>query len=273
MEKIKIAVDSCVITALSQISSKNLSPEDKAVRACLKNRTLNPGLYRSVPYEFLPPLLKDRYLGAIIKGDNGESYYTNLINIYDLWVKVERGQVELYITPTVAGELDFEWLEEQKEFINKYVNVIRIEKGEKQFYRERNALARTYVQYGAMKECYSACEHKKVPQNDAYIMAEASLCGLALVTANSKDFINYNNYDEDYKRTNIIQQVNKDNGLMFASNLPNIKIAPYPMSVTSFAMKSRFTDGMQQKAYYIPKPKVYGKVYQPTPKLESDKTL
>jgi len=263
MEKIKIAVDSCVIIMLSKLANPNLCEKDKIVKNCVKNRVLKPELYDDTPYEYLPPLLKDKYFGAVARGDDGERYYTNLIDMCSLLNKVEKGYIELYMTPTVFGELDFDWYQEQSQFINKYVKIVQLEpKQEKQFYRERNALARSYVTAGAMAERFSASERKKVPQNDAYIMAEASLCGLVLITANSKDFINFTRWD-DYQRCNAIQRINTDAGLVFESNIPKFKIAPYPMSVNSFVLKSRFIEGFQQKGYYIPKPKIYGKVYQP----------
>ncbi|MBQ7797696.1 MAG: hypothetical protein IJ371_01075 [Clostridia bacterium] len=136
MEKIKIAVDSCVVIMLSRIVNQRLSEADKAVLECLKNKTLKPELYKNIPYKFLPPILKDKFLGHIETNEDGKEFYNNLLDVYHLWQMIQKGRCELYITPTIFGELDFEWFENQLDFVNKYVNVIQVtDEDSTKFYR------------------------------------------------------------------------------------------------------------------------------------------
>jgi hypothetical protein len=253
--KIKIAVDSCVVIMLSHLASKNMSDSDNAVLECLRKGTLSPDLYKNTPNKNLPPLLKDKYLGSIETGNDGKAYYSNLMNAYRLWSMIEKGTCEAYITPAVEGELSFDWFEEQIEFIKKYINIIEVADNDAdKFYQKRDRLAWDYVNSGAMNESYNAAVRASTPQNDAYIMAEASLCGLVLVTVNNKDFINYNNYAEDYKRVNLICEVNKKQGLYFNSNIKNYVIFPQPYTLSSFIMRAKFRKDGHKKAYYIVNP-------------------
>ncbi len=263
MEKIKIAVDSCIIIRLSRIINDNLTESDKAVMDCLKSKTLTPDLYKNIPYKFLPPILKDKFLGHIETNEEGRTFYNNLLDIYHLWEMIEKGRCELYITPTVFGELDFEWFEQQLNFINKYVNVVQVsDENATKFYRDRDNLAWEYIRNGAMIEEYNATVRTRVPQNDAYIMAEASLCGLMLVTINNKDFINYNNFEEDYQRVDIIKQVNKDFGLTFYSNINNYKTEPQPFSLNAFVMRTRYRKNGRIRPYCITNPRIENNEYK-----------
>ena len=257
MEKIKIAIDTCIVIILSKLASENLNDKDKALIDCLRRQVLTPDLYENVPDKHVPSLLKDKYLGRIKVGDNGKKYYTNLSNMYALLTMVKSGRCELYITPTVFGELDFEWFQETRNFIDKYVNVIKVmNEDASAFYAKRGHLAKEYVRSGAMLEEFSAPQRTKVPQNDAYIMAEASICGLVLVTVNDKDFINSNIWKEDYKRVLAIEEINTRNKLEFNSNIKNYKIPPQPMSLHSFIMKSRYRKNTFIKPYYITNPNI-----------------
>lgn len=257
MDKIKIAVDSCVVIMMSRLASETLNDKDKAVIDCLKRKALTPELYEDTPYRFLPPILKDNYLGDIEFGEDGKKYYNNLLDIYRLWDAVEKRRVEVYITPTVLGELDFEWFDETIDFIDKYINIIKVkDEDSKKFYSTRDNLAWEYVRNGAMQEAYSGVIRASAPENDAFIMAEASLCGLVLVTANKKHFLNYNKYKDDYKRVAIIQQVNTKAKLVFNSNIDNFVIPAQPLSLRSFILKSRYTKRSCTKPYYIVNPKI-----------------
>jgi len=257
MDKINVAVDSCVVIMLSKLASKNFNEKDMALMECLKHKTFNYDLYKDVPYKFLPSLLKDKYFGIWEEGEDGKRYYNNLLDMYRLWQMVEKGYVNLYMTPTVFGELDFEWFEEQIEFINKYVKVLQVrDEDSKLFYSTRGLLAKDYVESGAMLEEFNASQRKRVPQNDAYIMAEASLFGMMLITTNEKDFINSNKWKEDYKRGDKIQEVNKRKKLIFNSNKPLLKTCPYPITVHSFVMKARHMKRDCTKAFYIINPNI-----------------
>ncbi|MFQ6724420.1 MAG: hypothetical protein ACLRFE_03725 [Clostridia bacterium] len=257
MEKIKIAVDSCVVIMLSRLASENLSEKDKALMECLKHKTFSYDLYKDVPNKFLPSLLKDKYFGIYEEGDDGQKYYNNLLDMYRLWEMVQKGVAELYITPSVAGELDFEWFEEQIDFIDKYVNVLKVkDEDAKLFYAKRGLLAKDYVEGGAMLEQYNASQRKRVPQNDAYIMAEASLFGLNFVTINEKDFINSNKWKDDYKRGDKIAEINNSRGLIFYSNKPHCKVSPKPITLHSFIMRARHFRKDCNKDFYITNPNI-----------------
>ncbi len=180
-EVIRVAVDSCVIAALARLYAKDLSKQDKEVIKALKENNLMPSSYHNFKHCDLPDLLKDNYLGLIEYTEKGVPLYTNLINIFRLSQMVESGHVKIYITPTVFGELDFEWLKEERDYINNYVNIIQVEdRYAERFYERRDNLAREYVLAGAMKEEFNAVIRRKAPQSDAFIMAETSLCGLIL---------------------------------------------------------------------------------------------
>ena len=112
-----------------------------------------------------------------------------------------------------------------------------------------------------MLEEFNAAIRTRVPQNDAYLMAEASLCGLMLITINNKDFINYKNKEDDYIRTNIIQQVNKDFGLNFNSNINNYTISPYSMTLNTFLNRSRIRKNGYIKPHYITNPRMQNNTY------------
>lgn len=259
MEKIKIAIDSCMVIMLSKLASENFNNKDRAVIDCLRTRTLSPDLYEGVSSKSLPPLLRDTYFGKIETAKDGKRYYSNLQDMYILLDMIKKGKCEVYITPTVAGELDYEWAKQQQEFINRYVKVIKIKDEDVQmFYTKRGLLAREYVKADAMSELYCAALRKKIPENDAYIMAEASLCGLIFVTINEADFINTTKKKDDYKRVITIEQVNENAGLLFDSNAKGCKIPPQSMTLNSFVMKSRYLLRASAivKPFYIPNPPI-----------------
>ena len=227
-DKIKVALDSSnVINLFTLIHPKN--DLDGKVMKGLETKTLNANDWTNLEPGKYPPILRDKFLGLRVGGafinlmdiyniltwikdgtievyvtptafnelenlnevEDGKKYYSNLMDIYRLLERIKKGIVELYITPSVFGELNFEYFEDQLGFIKNYFKVIQVkDEDAKVFYSKRGLLAKKYVESGAMLEQYNASQRKRVPQNDAYIMAEASLCGLVLITANNKDFIN-----------------------------------------------------------------------------------
>lgn len=257
MDKIKIAIDSCMVIMLAKLVNENMDEKDKAVIDCLKRKALTPSLYEGIDPKLLPGLLRDTYFGKITEGKDGKKYYDNLTRMYSLFDMIKKDRCEVYITPTVAGELDFEWAKQELNFINKYVKVIQVkDEDAKVFYSKRGLLAREYVKVGAMSELYNASLRKKVPENDAFIMAEASLCGLIFVTINEIDFINGSKKKDDYKRVLAIEEVNKKAGLVFESNVKNYKLEPQSMTLKSFILKSKYRKDGFVKPYWIVNPNI-----------------
>ena len=82
-----------------------------------------------------------------------------------------------------------------------------------------------------MKSVFIADINTYVPTNDCYIMAQASIEGICLVTANGKDFIfNEKSKNENNARTLGIMEINKQKRYC-AEDLNTIYTTPRPIHI------------------------------------------
>ena len=230
---IKVALDSCTVINLSKLDNPRNDP-DNVVHDLLKTKKLMPSKFKRTAYSKLPPLLQDSYLGKIEKID-GKEYYKTLIDLEHLLEAVKRGEIELCITKTVFNELNLDKHASTKKFVENYVNILRVPDELKQtFAIRRTKLAREYVARDAMDDEYSASEEKRVPTNDAYIMAEATIFGLTLITFNGKDFIFIKNNPKSWERLKVITEINKEKKYFFESNISGVMMTPKPTNLSAF---------------------------------------
>ncbi len=123
--------------------------------------------------------------------------------------------------------------------------------GEEKYRARVNHLARAYckpykkkmkdeLRPAPMQSVYNAYANKDIPSNDAYIMAQATLEGVLLVTANGKDFTfnirNQDNTDEEYvnDRTEGIVDINMMLGYCEKSDKGDYYVVPKAMRVKQF---------------------------------------
>ena len=203
-KKIKIALDSSLLINIFALINPKNDKEGKIINA-LKNKTLNAEDWKCVPSENFPLILKDRFLGHRVK-----SVYPNLMDIYNIWTWITNGDIEAYITPTAFNELE-DMNEIEEGFLKKYIKVLTINPDQEDYiFSHIDALAKEYVKNNAIKEEYIPELRRKSPTRDAYIMSEASLCGLSLVTCDWKDLINSSLYVKDYTKTSLIKKINRE---------------------------------------------------------------
>ncbi len=202
--KIKVALDSSTLINLFTLIHPKNDINGKVMKA-LETKTLNPKDWVNIPVEEYPKLLKDKFLGVRSGG-----IFINLMDIYNILTWIKSGKIEAYITPTAFVELE-NMNEVEEEFLRKYITVLTINpKQEDEIYTYIDKLANEYVKAGGAKSEYLPKYREKSPTRDAYIMAEASVCGMSLITCDWKDLIHSNLYVKDYAKTKIIKQVNRD---------------------------------------------------------------
>lgn len=239
-DKIKVALDSStVINLFTLIHPKN--DLDGKVMKGLETKTLNANDWTNLEPGSYPPILRDKFLGLRVGGA-----FINLMDIYNILTWIKEGSIEVYITPTAFNELE-NMNEVEEEFLRKYITILTINPDqEDEICALIDKLANEYVQAGGAKSEYIPKYRERSPTRDAYIMAEASLCGLSLVTCDWKDLIHSNQYAKDYAKTKIIKQVNrefKDVDLGFKS-LKGAKMTTCAVKFDRFVM-----DVKQDKIY------------------------
>ena len=174
-----------------------------------------------------------------------------------LYHAMRQGLIDVYITQTVVGELGLMkkslFKGTSSERLYKYethvldfiqnpennVTVLTVPDEEKvQFAMDKLTLAKEYVEIGAMSKVYDPVLEDYRPSTDAYIMAEASLFGLFFITLNERHYIHLDCYADDgkgdYKRSELIQEINTKYGLRFNTNKKPYKDPPKPIELTSF---------------------------------------
>lgn len=174
-----------------------------------------------------------------------------------LYQAMRQGLIDVYITQTVLGELGLMkktlFKGTSSERLYKYethildfiqnpennITVLTVPDEEKvQFAMDKLTLAKDYVEIGAMSKVYDPVLEDYRPSTDAYIMAEASLFGLFFITLNEKYYIHLDCYADDgkgdYKRSELIQEINTKYGLRFNTNKKPYKDPPKPIELTSF---------------------------------------
>lgn len=232
---IKIAVDSNIIIALSKYMDPKFDPDNEIHNAVKKGSAHLTMLYKDKPFKELPPLLQDNYLGKLERGIDNNYYFARLTNISKLAYSLKKGTIEICATPLV-------FLETNKSatlaFYNKYCTILTVADNDAiEFFRKRDILAEAYTKGRAMDQILNGKTMETQPSNDAYIMAEASMFGLDLVTANEKHFVHVNVHNKDYKLSNRIQTINEEFGLCFKSNIKGKVFIPTSRPVDSMVSK------------------------------------
>ena len=89
-----------------------------------------------------------------------------------------------------------------------------------------------------METHYVAALGKTAPTNDCYIMAEASVLGIDLLTFNYRDYMMYDN--KPSIRVAAIAKINRELGLLF-DNVNGEKDVPRPLKIDQFVDNFRHT--------------------------------
>jgi len=89
-----------------------------------------------------------------------------------------------------------------------------------------------------MESHYDAALGRTAPTNDCYIMAEASVLGIDLLTFNYRDFMMYN--DKPSLRVAAITKINSEFGLVF-NNVNGEKSIPRPLKIDQCVDNIRHT--------------------------------
>jgi len=227
---IHVAADTNVIVFLSVLHN-----QCQGVLKVLKENGYDSSKVKDV-------ITNDKILSKYFLYSNSKagSYSVSLTYTAKLYHALEKGEVNLYVLPTVAGELQ---LTNPKNYhAHKYVSffenfenikVLTIpDELKDQFFTDSMKLAKIYVSQRYMSDIYSAVSQSFVPSNDAFIAAEASLFGLTLLTFNDKHFIHLEK--RDYKKTNGIRMTNVANNLNVFESNKDKKLVAHPMSVVFF---------------------------------------
>lgn len=256
---IKIAADSNIIISLSKFMDPRFDPDGEVYLLLKTHSYLPSAVFRDFDKKDLPPILKDGWLGQLTLQQDGLLYYQNLYDIYKLAMAVKHKSIELCITPLAYLETN---RKRTADFIKEYCTVLTVKDSDApEFYTLRNELATKYTQSGAMEEILDGRRMKMQPSNDAYIMAEASLFGLDLITANEKDFIHEVVADADYKRQNGIYKVNLEEDIVFSSNIDDTNFIPSSKNLANFLSKLR---------RYMKGRESHGMIYTDNPNIDEN---
>ena len=232
--KVRVGVDSNIIIYLAKYMCPDYDP-DNVVHDLIEKKMLNTRIYKNVPTEGLPLLLQDGFLGATEKLKTGAEIYGNILDIAQLADWVKNGDIELCVCPTVRYELGERRL--VADFIEKYATVLKVSNDDlTKFNGMRWALACKYAEAGAIDKEKDAVDMKLRITPDACLTAEYAQFGINFVTANAKHLVHLNVEEEDYIRSERIEQVNKDFGLSFTSTNGMIA-ASRSMTVAGFTVR------------------------------------
>ena len=162
--------------------------------------------------------------------DNGYLRYLLRLN-YEI---IATKNIVGYVTPTVFDELfinntirDHVHSVKTRHYVEQNLTVVRFDENEG-YPQEVYDLAKDYVREGVFEEQAVAMLRKSVPNNDAFICAEAAYAGLHLMTENILDFIHRSTATQDYEYRKIIERVNQRHGL---AQVPVVDGVPQPGKV------------------------------------------
>ena len=237
---IPVAIDTNMFIYLEQLVNPRFDPNNE-IKDALRSGRLYPSLYKDKRFSELPPLLQNKYLGLIEKYERPDgkviSIYSKLLDVYHLYEQIISGKIHPYLTPTAYREVKYMYL---NSCMKKYCTVVKIPDDKfEDFKQKRNNLAIQYVLQGAMKAEWNSFKDENIPSNDSVIMAEASVFGLILITANIKDFIDNVKSNGDYDRADSILAVNMSMGYIFEDNRGN-KVGSIPMAPATFYKRFKF---------------------------------
>jgi len=235
-DRIKVALDpSTIIDLFTLIHPKH--DKDGQIMKALQEGTLRPEDWQDVAFEDKPKLLQDKALGHISHGR-----FYRLENVYSLLQLVLNRDVEIYITPStffrLTGLNDMEM-----DFMEEYVTNLTIAKKDAiDIYGNIYDLATEYIKAEKiLNPSYPTFERSRYK---AYVVAEASLCGLPVITS---DMTLIHTSRSGYEVTEMIKGVNRQFSqvkLGVRARSGNI-ITPTTMSLASF-LKS-----LETKRYYL----------------------
>lgn len=210
-EKIRIGVDSNIIIYLAKYVNPIFDPSGN-IHKLLENEALFPEAYDGMRIENLPPLLQDTFLGKVHKLPNGLKIYGNLRDIKTIYNMVVEGKLELCVSPTVYFEIEQDY--SCREFVANYTTRLKVnDEDTVEFFGKRWELAEKYSKY--IPKDRDAVTLKERVSADACEMAEYSLFGLNVITANEKHLIHKFFKKKDFIISEGIKEVNKEQGLMF----------------------------------------------------------
>ncbi|MBR6779023.1 MAG: hypothetical protein IKM43_02595 [Clostridia bacterium] len=178
------------------------------------------------------------------------------LNLYSM---VKKDTVRLFVSPAVLSETDDPRNKERIDFLNFIKNMCympHIEEGEEvetlYGYEEVVKLANIYTtpykyvdKYSRetktslppMRTKLSLYNQKYIPENDAFIMAYATIYGCSLLTENVTDFIYINDGDNIGRRAKCIKHLNIENGYYLEIDTNGYKTACVPISSSLFIQK------------------------------------
>ena len=174
------------------------------------------------------------------KNDVLKKYYHKLTTVYE---NILQGKIKPVIVTTIFHE---------NKHITDCINFMKelcwFSPVDEDKLKEIDELANCYCEpymvegkvYSApMQKVYSSYAGKLVPKNDAYIMAEATVENVSLLTLNGKDFVfnarNQNYYTEWFNdRTAGIVQINKQHDYFEEAKFDNKQIVPHAFHINQF---------------------------------------
>lgn len=219
-------------------------------------RTVKPGetLYVAVDSDFLRELAY--FMLSELSDDEKQKNHKNVANNFNelkyFRSLIEQGILKIIIPTTVYQECKNS--SGCEEFIKRYGIIPKIDHNNfKAYATDMTNLAYAYCfeevdingrKMTAMHPQYVASVGKVVPTNDAFIMAEATMLGLCLITLNEKDFIQtmYNRvgarkgeFDDFNDIVQAITTINKNYGYVYDSRFnSNLYTSARPFSPEKF---------------------------------------
>lgn len=156
-----------------------------------------------------------------------------------LYFKMKTGEINLVIVDAVYQESKHS--KSLVDFIKEYcyfpdINAINYQEKAEEARKLANAYCKPFIyneveEQAPMKFVFIADINKSVPTNDCYIMAQATIEGISLITANGKDFIfNKRNASIEHDRSRGITIINEMNGY-YDVNSKGKHIAPKPFHI------------------------------------------
>lgn len=226
-----MAIDSCSAIYLSKLLSN--TDDAKQILADLDNKEFMERHYENKSPKERPHLLQDKFLGKTKMTRDGKKIFANLMSIHYLSELIrsanENNKIELVITPIVLNELNPIENICLVPFLRKYCKVVIINnKINEEYCQLVDDLANAYANNKAMGTFFCAKDNARIPENDAYIMAEATLLGLNLITSNSWDFKDTSER-QDCNRLKGIFDVNEFYNYTFEDQNGN-SMTPRPMT-------------------------------------------
>ena len=218
-----VLIDSCTFIFLSKFFDETF--DNSGVREELLSESFSSAKYLKMNRASLPPLLKDSVIGKKVKTKNGKLVYENLINLANLAKLVKQEKVILCLSPAVISELNVEKNQAGIPFYLDYCNIVSVDNNDSiKFMGKVDELAETYAKYGAMEKRFCAKFGDYIPENDAYILAQAAVFGMYLVT-----------FDEHFKKIAEICSINEAKGYKLADETDsNAYTTSRPFDIRAF---------------------------------------